>query len=108
MAPKVDRFSKNKETLGTFSEAFVVKQRDSNNSSVTPSVDVDYATLSATQLIKAVLERNSDPLIEKMQLVLAGKISKDVSEFLEADKRSRSIVISGIDDAPSHLLPSER
>ncbi|KIH65752.1 hypothetical protein ANCDUO_03926 [Ancylostoma duodenale] len=39
---------------------------------------------------------------------LSEKFQKGFSEVLEAEKRSRSLVISGIEEPPEGLRPSER
>uniref|UniRef100_A0A7I4XYW4 Uncharacterized protein n=1 Tax=Haemonchus contortus TaxID=6289 RepID=A0A7I4XYW4_HAECO len=107
MPPKVDRLHRKKEALDN-SGSSKIAQCAPSQSSGTLSVDAEYAGLSASQLIKAVLERNTDPEIEKMLLVLADKVPKEMSELLEAEKRSRSIVLSGLEEAPPHSLPSEK
>ncbi|VDO36388.1 unnamed protein product [Haemonchus placei] len=107
MPPKVDRTHRKKDVHDISSNPKAT-QSASTQLSGTPSLDTDYAMLSASQLLKAVLERNTDPVIEKMLLALAEKIPKEMSELMEADKRSRSIVLSGLEEAPSHSLPSEK
>ncbi|VDO22322.1 unnamed protein product [Haemonchus placei] len=80
------------------------QQVESNQDSSADSLDVDYGRLSViSQLVRVVLEHNTDPLIERILLVLAEKISKDAAEFVEADSWSKSVVISGVEKAaPGH------
>ncbi|KAK6755578.1 hypothetical protein RB195_014133 [Necator americanus] len=59
------------------------------------STEPNYSEMSASDLISSITERNKDPVIGKMLAVLAEEDKTDFVEQLEADKRSRSIVISG-------------
>ncbi|KAK6031148.1 hypothetical protein OSTOST_02707, partial [Ostertagia ostertagi] len=47
----------------------------------------------------------NDPAIESMLIALS---PMELSQLLESDKRGRSIVISGLDEAPGNLPPSAR
>ncbi|RCN38230.1 hypothetical protein ANCCAN_15854 [Ancylostoma caninum] len=58
--------------------------------------DVDYTTLSSEEIINALLERNTDPVSEKMMLILKGRMGQEVSDAVEKEKRDRSLVISGL------------
>ncbi|KAK6761547.1 hypothetical protein RB195_022568 [Necator americanus] len=57
--------------------------------------------LSPTELISAITERSKDPVISKMQVALSENIRMDFAEQFEADKRSRSVVTSGLPDSGS-------
>ncbi|KAK6046063.1 hypothetical protein COOONC_16432 [Cooperia oncophora] len=47
--------------------------------------------MSAMELIKNIMELNRDPVIENMLIALSEKIPKEFSDFLESNKRDRSI-----------------
>ncbi|KAK6037277.1 hypothetical protein COOONC_25218, partial [Cooperia oncophora] len=68
----------------------------------------NFASMSAMELLKSIIELNQDPAIENMLIALSEKIPKEFSDFLEGDKRERSIVIAGLDEAQGELRPSER
>ncbi|XGW02668.1 hypothetical protein V3C99_014589 [Haemonchus contortus] len=46
--------------------------------------------------------------MEKMIVALSEKIPCESREYVEAEKRARSLVVSGLEEAPAHLKPSER
>ncbi|KAK6735835.1 hypothetical protein RB195_018842 [Necator americanus] len=72
------------------------------------STEPNYSELSASDLISSIAERNKDPVIGKMLAVLAEKVKTDFVEQLEADKRSRSMVISGLPESGGSSSSSER
>ncbi|EYB84415.1 hypothetical protein Y032_0317g2330 [Ancylostoma ceylanicum] len=72
------------------------------------SSEVDYATLSISQLFKAALDRNSDPQMEKILRALIDKLPMETTEKIEEEKRSRSIVISGLKECSPNTRPSQR
>ncbi|VDP55454.1 unnamed protein product [Heligmosomoides polygyrus] len=70
--------------------------------------DDEYAGKSAAELIRLALEMNADPVIARILLAAARKIPADFSEALESEKRSRSIVISGLEEAAGDIPPSAK
>ncbi|KIH45145.1 hypothetical protein ANCDUO_24818, partial [Ancylostoma duodenale] len=58
--------------------------------------DVDYTALSSEEIINVLLERNTDPVSERMMMILKGRIRQEVSDGVEKEKRDRSLVISGL------------
>lgn len=85
------------------------KRNDSNDGTVNCSQaksphpesgfsDVDFNALSSEEIISAMLERNTDPVIEKMILALRNKLPQEIRDGVEAEKRGRSIVISGLEE----------
>ncbi|KAL6741903.1 hypothetical protein Aduo_015110 [Ancylostoma duodenale] len=61
-------------------------------------------------LIAFIKERNRDPVIESaLQTLsaLAAKIPMELSAQVEAETRARTIVISGLEEADSRMLPSQ-
>ncbi|KIH47354.1 hypothetical protein ANCDUO_22589, partial [Ancylostoma duodenale] len=58
--------------------------------------DVDYTALSSEEIINVLLERNTDPVSEKMMMILKGRMRQEVSDAVEKEKRDRSLVISGL------------
>ncbi|XGW16282.1 hypothetical protein V3C99_001610, partial [Haemonchus contortus] len=107
MPPKVDRTSRRKETVPGGLSQGDRSQVEGFNSEAVPD-EKDLRKLSASELLKALLKRNTDPIVGKMLNVLSEKISNEISEQVEAEKRARSLVVSGIDEAPHQLKPSER
>lgn len=69
---------------------------------------VDYSQLSAGEIMRAILERNKDPEIERMVVALISKIPSEISETMEAEKRARSIVIHNLEEASVDLPPSSK
>ncbi|CAJ0609354.1 unnamed protein product [Cylicocyclus nassatus] len=71
----------------------------------TPDVDtVDFDNRSVGEIIETILDRNTDPLIEKLVMALKSKMPKDA----ETEKRERSIVLSGLPEAPINRPLLER
>uniref|UniRef100_A0A7I4YG79 Uncharacterized protein n=1 Tax=Haemonchus contortus TaxID=6289 RepID=A0A7I4YG79_HAECO len=50
------------------------------------------------ELIRNIMELNQDPVIGNMLIALPEKIPTGFSELIESDKRTQSIVISGLDE----------
>ncbi|VDP26661.1 unnamed protein product [Heligmosomoides polygyrus] len=57
-----------------------------------------FAGKSAAELIRMAIEVNTDPAVGHLLAAVARRIPVDFSEALESEKRSRSIVISGLED----------
>ncbi|KIH68579.1 hypothetical protein ANCDUO_01081 [Ancylostoma duodenale] len=53
--------------------------------------------------MQAVIARNNDPIIDQMMRALLSKYrertTKDIADYVEAEKRGRSLLISGIDES---------
>lgn len=70
--------------------------------------DLDYATMSTADIMNLILEKNRDPEIDRMVRVVLSRIPQELRDAVEADKRSRSLVISGLPEADPSLPPSEK
>ncbi|VDL62590.1 unnamed protein product [Nippostrongylus brasiliensis] len=68
----------------------------------------DLSTLSSVDIFKKVMELNKDPLVHHYLTTLAERIPREFSEALEGEKRGRSVVISGLEEARADLPPSAR
>ncbi|VDO50758.1 unnamed protein product [Haemonchus placei] len=66
-----------------------------NNSSVQLDTTPDFARMTTTELLKAITARNTDPVTNEMLCALADKIPRKFSEFVESEKRERSLVFAG-------------
>ncbi|KIH55001.1 hypothetical protein ANCDUO_14850 [Ancylostoma duodenale] len=64
--------------------------------------------MTVQDLILSSGQRNDDPDVKMMLDALPEKFQKGFSEVFEAEKRSRSLVISGIEEPPEGSRPSER
>ncbi|RCN42638.1 hypothetical protein ANCCAN_11389 [Ancylostoma caninum] len=64
-----------------------------------------YSKLTSAELIMA---RNSDPVINKMLLALSEKAKVECLAMIEYEKRGRSIVLDGMEEAPADVSPSMR
>ncbi|KIH43934.1 hypothetical protein ANCDUO_26053 [Ancylostoma duodenale] len=64
--------------------------------------------MSASELVKVIIEGNKDPSIQQLLLDLSSKIPKDFKELIEADKRARSIVMSGLEEPEEHMRLLDR
>lgn len=69
--------------------------------------DLDYATMSTADIMNLILEK-TDPEIDRMVRVVLSRIPHELRDAVEADKRSRSLVISGLPEADPSLPPSEK
>ncbi|KAK6037481.1 hypothetical protein COOONC_25013, partial [Cooperia oncophora] len=88
MPPKVQRAKKVLKTLSQPSST----STSIVNSQCILSESANFENMSAMELIKNIMELNRDPAIENMLIALAEKIPKEFTDFLESDKRDRSIV----------------
>ena len=75
----------------------------------------NYDNMSSSEILNAILARNSDPVIDKMLMVLIEKPSSESIakvenkvEKLEAEKRGRSVVISGLSGSPPGVCENFR
>nr|CDJ82952.1 unnamed protein product [Haemonchus contortus] len=64
--------------------------------------------ISATDLLRTIIERNKDPLLEPLLIALSDKIPREFSESINSEKKARSIVVYGLEEAGTELRPSER
>ncbi|KAK6038767.1 reverse transcriptase [Cooperia oncophora] len=71
-------------------------------------VNEDFDKLSVSELLSSIIETNKDPIIGKMLMALSDKISNSFSDYFEREKRSRSIVIAGVEESKRDLAPSAR
>ncbi|EYB92492.1 hypothetical protein Y032_0193g1395 [Ancylostoma ceylanicum] len=60
------------------------------------SQEFDYSTLPCKELIETILQKNTDPEIEKIALALKSKLPQEVADAVDSEKRERSIVICGL------------
>ncbi|VDL75968.1 unnamed protein product [Nippostrongylus brasiliensis] len=58
--------------------------------------EYDLNKMSATDLIRCITERVSDPVVRSMLRALYDKIPKELLDCVEAEKRSRRIVMWGV------------
>ncbi|EYC20166.1 hypothetical protein Y032_0022g484 [Ancylostoma ceylanicum] len=70
--------------------------------------DVNSDSLSASELLKVIIERNKDPDIQQLLIDLSSKIPTDFKDLIEADKRARSIVISGLEEPTESMRLLDR
>uniref|UniRef100_A0A7I4Z2L1 FliG_C domain-containing protein n=1 Tax=Haemonchus contortus TaxID=6289 RepID=A0A7I4Z2L1_HAECO len=68
----------------------------------------DFSKLSVSDLMRAIMEKNPDPIIGRMLVALREKIPEEMSDAVDEYKRSRSSVISGLEEASPQMRPSER
>ncbi|KIH45622.1 hypothetical protein ANCDUO_24337 [Ancylostoma duodenale] len=79
----------------------VKKPFDSSRNKEEPTTvleDVDFATTPSAELWASILERNTDPVIERMVLTLKSRLPHEATDAVEAKKRIRSIVICGLSE----------
>lgn len=67
--------------------------------------EIDYAGMSTSELFEAMLDRNSDPLVDEMLRALIDKLPVETTEEIEEEKRNRSVVISGLKECSPNTLP---
>ncbi|KAL6730624.1 hypothetical protein Aduo_001580 [Ancylostoma duodenale] len=107
MAPRGRRTGKDKVAEGELSSTQMTS--NSLTTAEASSASVDYGSMTTPSLLKIISELNKDPALEPLLYVVSERVSREnFSELLEADIRSRSIIISGVEEAPEHLPPSER
>ncbi|EYB97204.1 hypothetical protein Y032_0142g2297 [Ancylostoma ceylanicum] len=58
--------------------------------------------------MRVAMERNKDPAMDRILMALSEKLQVDVSEYVDSEKKSRSIVVAGLPEANPDLRPSER
>ncbi|KIH51133.1 hypothetical protein ANCDUO_18783 [Ancylostoma duodenale] len=67
----------------------------------------DLDNMSSSDLLQATIAQNSDPIVDIMLRKLVGKLARETAEKIEEEKRARSVVISGLAEAPPGSLPSD-
>ncbi|KIH46847.1 hypothetical protein ANCDUO_23097, partial [Ancylostoma duodenale] len=72
------------------------------------SPEVDYASMSTSELFKAALDRNSDPVMDIILRTLIDRLPMETTEKIEEEKRNRSIVTSGLRESSPITRPSQR
>uniref|UniRef100_A0A7I4XWK3 KH_dom_type_1 domain-containing protein n=1 Tax=Haemonchus contortus TaxID=6289 RepID=A0A7I4XWK3_HAECO len=73
--------------------------------------DSDIASMSMSQIVSAMIERNEelkDPVMGKYINALVSKLPQTIADAVEADKRDRSLVIFGIPESASDVSSSRR
>ncbi|KIH69250.1 hypothetical protein ANCDUO_00416 [Ancylostoma duodenale] len=68
----------------------------------------NYRQISAYDLIISILERTQDPILQEMLDAHSEKILKDLADLVEADMRSRSLPVSGLEEPLEGTRASER
>ncbi|KAK6044486.1 hypothetical protein COOONC_18009, partial [Cooperia oncophora] len=107
------RNSRVKVKVSSNSQSLNVLRTDSRSETpalTEPSVraEVDYSKMTANEVLKLIIERNKDPIISHMLVALSEKIPREFADYLESEKRARSIVIAGIAESSANISPSER
>ncbi|EYB82533.1 hypothetical protein Y032_0357g3372 [Ancylostoma ceylanicum] len=72
------------------------------------TVESDFTDMSNEGIIRLLMERNSDPVSVRLLTILADRIPKSAMEDPELEKRSRSVVISGLDEAEGDVRFQDR
>ncbi|KAK5985863.1 hypothetical protein GCK32_002229 [Trichostrongylus colubriformis] len=72
------------------------------------SEEHDYSKMSVGDLMTSIIERNKDPVIDKMLAMLGDKIPKEIAESVDKQKRMRVIVLAELDESEMTLPPSRR
>ncbi|KIH55214.1 hypothetical protein ANCDUO_14633 [Ancylostoma duodenale] len=70
--------------------------------------DSNFSAMSPAELLKAIFEENSNPKVERMLGAFVDKLPLLTTEKIEEEKRSRSIVIAGLEETPPNSRPSHR
>ena len=68
----------------------------------------DLSQLSSQDLLLRIEECNKDPVIGSMLCILAAKIPSEWSSYVEAERRGRTLIFSGIKEAEGDLPPSQQ
>ncbi|EYC44238.1 hypothetical protein Y032_0467g1986 [Ancylostoma ceylanicum] len=103
MPPKTTRSTRSKLT-GTQTTSTTTRSVDA--SSQTPESDLMQMPLEG--LVRYISEQNNDPLVGNLLEVLLHRLPKSSPLDLELDKRSRSIVISGLPEADGDVSFQDR
>lgn len=98
---------KKKETVPS-SMNVNAKQITNANPQGSSVLDVDYAKMTTFDILKAIIEKNKDPEIDKMAKVVLDRLPHEMKETVEAEKRGRSLVVSGLPEADEQLQPSAK
>ncbi|EYC04637.1 hypothetical protein Y032_0086g1901 [Ancylostoma ceylanicum] len=91
-----NRNSKSKMTTNITNPAASESNQDKSYCEALLSEDADLMSVPISEIIDSILEIASDPRIERLALALKTRLPQGVADAVEAEKRGRSIVISGI------------
>ncbi|RCN46019.1 hypothetical protein ANCCAN_07966 [Ancylostoma caninum] len=106
MPAKSGRYSKKSEASSTASKPTALENQ--GNADAKNEQSQDYRKLSMVDLIAYIRERNTDPEIGEMLAALSEKVPVEISQQVEAEKRARTIIISGIKEPAEGLRARER
>ncbi|KAK6015653.1 hypothetical protein OSTOST_18895, partial [Ostertagia ostertagi] len=76
-----------------------------SSSEATLAAGDDANRMSSNELLIAIQKRNKDPVIGKMIEALISKIPVEIADGIEAEKRGRSIILSGLPEAAVYRPP---
>ncbi|KAL6735288.1 hypothetical protein Aduo_005744 [Ancylostoma duodenale] len=108
MSQTKDRRTRKRETVVNTSENNPAS-RSSDLTAGNISEDlVDYSQMPLSDIINSILAKINDPEVVRMVQAIDQRLSKGFSEHVEEEKRSRSLVISGLPEPPSSASRSEK
>ncbi|EYC12491.1 hypothetical protein Y032_0047g1510 [Ancylostoma ceylanicum] len=103
MPARTTRSAKSKDT-GSQSASSINKSVDASSQ----TLESDLMEMSIEGLLGLAMERNNDPVMERILSILSKKIPKHAVEDPDSEKRSRSIVISGLPEAEGDVRFQDR
>ncbi|KAL6729822.1 hypothetical protein Aduo_000841 [Ancylostoma duodenale] len=88
--------SKNSKRMSSINTTSSISNQEKSYSESILNEDADLSSVPTSEIIDSILEMNSDPRIERLVLALKARTPQGVADAVEAEKRGRSIVISGV------------
>ncbi|KIH55967.1 hypothetical protein ANCDUO_13861 [Ancylostoma duodenale] len=70
-------------------------------------IEDDLKKLTTKEILERVIGTSKDPVIAKMVQVAVERLPNEIADGVEADRRARSVVVSGLPEA-TESLPSSR
>lgn len=84
------------------------KTTDSVSNKTKTPTDDEVAKMSVSDLMNAITDRNKDPVVAKLIEGLRAKLKLELVEAVEAEKRSRSLILSGLPESAVDKPPSTK
>lgn len=78
-----------------------------SNRTKTPT-DEEIAKMSVSDIMNAIVDRNKDPVVAKFIEGLIAKLQLELVEAVDAEKRGRSLILSGLPESALDMPPSAK
>ncbi|EYC41326.1 hypothetical protein Y032_0573g157 [Ancylostoma ceylanicum] len=108
MPSKTGRSNKKNESISLSQIPSISENNSQGIKTINDVSDEDVDKMSMIDLITYIKGKVNDPSVEHLLEKLSEKVPKEISREVEAEKRARTVVISGIEEPAEGLRATER